>query len=279
MEKRAPETLALSHLSALFREKKHGELYEELKKNISSLHSHVSQNGEKETLSDLYCCLGILHFDLMNFSDAEKQFLCAIQRDPDNLAARLLLCSAFVEQGRFDAAKMESAPLRASSYYPVLLHSVLSRIYQNESRLSRALYHWKKVVHETGTTKRNLSRLHFLESEVHIQQNFSSYSTAHYEVSYEPVFEKNRERILSPLLSMVDQARWSLNRRFKASPRDTTKIVIYREESFHSLLGNNDPNTEAFFSFDDGKLRIALRGEETTDISNLRPVIFHEYVH
>jgi len=263
----------------LFREGQHETLYKSLSDKISHINDYASQKGAQQSFSDLFASLGVLLMGNMQFTDAEEMFGSALKMDENNNIARLLLAENYTEEGQFEQAENAVRPLASSPYYPVRLSALMSKIDQHNNRISSAIGHWERVLERINPGVSENLHLRFLESELNVQKNFHTYSTSHYIIRYDPIFEDSRERVLSPILAIVDEARLRLNRRFGFNPSGKTILHIYTQDAFDSLIDGSFHNLEAFFDAEDGKLRIAIKGDATSDIRLLKPAIFHEYVH
>ena len=263
----------------LFREGRHESLYDSLRDKIIRGYDSTSQKEAQQSFSDLYACLGVLLMENMQFTDAEEIFGAALKVDKNNNIARLLLGENYIEEEQFERAEDAVRPLASSLYYPVRLNALMSKIDQHNNQISSAIRHWERVLERINPGVSERLRLRFLESELNVQQNFHTYSTSHYVIRYDPIFEDSRERVLSPILAIVDEARLRLNRRFGVNPSGKTILHIYTQDAFDSLLNGSFRNLEAFFDAEDGKLRIAIKGDATSDVRLLKPAIFHEYVH
>jgi tetratricopeptide (TPR) repeat protein len=255
------------------------DIYDQLLNIINNPGPLLRKKNKIRVLSDLYCCLGFLHLKTLNFTRAAEYFITAKERDSSNLVCVMLLGEAYIEQGRFEESGNVIRQIESSSYYPVKLSSIFSRLFQHKNRIDRAIYHWKRVIDRIDPGPKELFRLRFLESEQYVEREFITYSTAQYEVKYDPVFQMNHDKIISKILSNVNEARLKLNKRFGINPSDKTRIIVFSQKRMNKLMGGNYPLLEAFYSLEDGKLRIILRNDSERTIANLRPVIFHEYTH
>ena len=92
-------------------------------------------------------------------------------------------------------------------------------------------------------------------------------------------FEDAKETVISPLLTMVDEVKESLDKRLNASPANKIMILVYSEETFNSLLGGAFRRIEGFFSFEDAKIRLAVKSRSLQDVRFLKSTICQEYIH
>lgn len=255
------------------------EIYEGLNREIRRLRFTLGFEENMPVLSDLHVCLALIQMEVLNHPMAEELLDLSLKLEPGNPIALAVLGDVLAEEGRFDAAFEQITPLLSSPYFPVRIHALQSRIHQRNNRIERAIYHWNRVLERIDPGPDEIFRLRFLESERLVQERFLTYSTAHYVVRYEPVFRKERENLIGPILTMVDEARWRLDRRFGVSPGDKTMVLIYSDQTLKTMLGGRMEQLEAFFNLEDGKLRISIRDDWRDSLQKLRPVIFHEYVH
>ena len=265
-------------LMSYYKARKYKTFLNLLEKNI--IEESEAGGGKKgEALSDLYACAGLLFMDNLYFSRAEDWFKKSLKADENNKMALLFQSENFAQEGRFDLALANIRPLLVSPYFPVRLSALLSRIEQHQNQISNAIYQWKRVLERIEPSPHETFRLKFLESELYIQRHFLTYSTARYEVRYDPIFEDTKETVISPLLAMVDEVRESLDKRLNAIPANKIMILVYSEETFNSLLGGAFRRIEGFFSFEDAKIRLAVKSRSLQDVRFLKSTICHEYVH
>ena len=274
-----PEIPEQSDFRELLDNEKYREIHKQLKWKTLEMARAEYDESDKRKIADMYCCMGLAELATVNFHLAEKSFRNALDFYDRSGAARMLLADTYAREGRFEDAHNTVLPLLKSAYLPVRLSDVLSRIYQHKNRISRAMEHWERVLDRIRPGGEEMVRYYFLQTELYVQNHFLTYSTSHYEVKYDPAFQNSREEIISPLLSMVEEARWRLNKRFGVTPDDKTIINIYAENTMNKILGGSLLQMEAFFNTEDGKLRVTVLENMKNNIKRLRPIIFHEYVH
>lgn len=279
IEEDYPGLLDKSMILDLFMEEEYKDVFDTLKEAVPKLWAKMGGEKERKKASLLYTAMITVALQVYDLGTAEDSAKQAISYDKDNQIASLLLGETYARQGRFGKAEDTVRPLLSSGFYPVGLSALMSRIYQHKGQIARALDAWEKVHDRIEPDGAETFRLIFLNFELQAHRTFHTYSTVNYEVKYDPAFEKRREKVLTPLLSIVDEARWKLNRRFRVSSPNKTVISLYGEEMMRKHLGMVMLNLEGFYSFQDDQIRIGVPDTAIDQIEILRPVIFHEYVH
>lgn len=274
----AKSKIDTTDLMTYYKERKYKNFINLLEKSLIE-EEEASGSKKGAVFSDLYACVGLLFMENLYFSRAEDWFKKSLKADDQNKMALLFQSENFAQEGRFDLALTNIRPLLVLPYFPVRLSALLSRIEQHQNQISNAIYQWRRVLERIEPSPQDAFRLKFLDSELFIQRNFLTYSTARYEVRYDPIFENTRETVISPLLKMLDEVRESLDKRLNVSPANKIMILVYSEETFNSLLGGAFRPLEGFFSFEDAKIRVAVKLRALQDIRFLKYTICHEYVH
>jgi len=266
-------------MAAMFYENQFQRLWDELNAAIGNFWKIPNGRERLSALSYLISAqaLILMHYD--DYPSARITLEKAVHLDPSNAPSRLLLAEALAGEGDFRQAQQVVEPLLHQGPHPVRLSALLSLIAQHNALMEKALYHWNRVMEQIRPSQADEFRRKFLEAEVFVEKRFRTYSTQKYIIRYESVFEDRKDKVLGPVMAMVDEASTILNKRFGMRPDNRTLIILYSEPTMNRLIGEIFPMMEAFFSLEDSNLRISIRSEYEEDIRVLRPIIIHECVH
>jgi len=209
---------------------------------------------------------GVLFLENGNFEDAIRSFEQVKDHFPDAL---LGLGFAHYSLKEYDKAKtwLESSLQVKDS---LLARKVLARIEYINNNLQAAFDHAKAGLSIREDTE--LRNFHDqMKKELAVQRNYIKEVSSHFDFYYDGYEQRDTGRTVAELL---ENAYSDIGRDLGFFPDNAIQVIMYTSRDFHDVT-HTPAWTGGLF---DGKIRVPLKGAGN-DLSLLKRVLYHEYVH
>lgn len=209
---------------------------------------------------------GVNALEAGRFEEAIVSLQQVTDRFPD---AILGLGFAHFSLGEYDEAKewLESYIVINDSLLP---RKLLSRIAYSGSDLQSALDHARAglAIKEDPDLRRLEERI---AKELVIQKDYIKEVTSHFDFYYDGYEQRDTGRVVTRIL---EDAYAEIGKDIGYYPRSAIHVIMYTNKAFHEVT-DTPAWTGGLF---DGKIRVPLKGAGN-DLSLLRKILYHEYVH
>jgi len=199
-----------------------------------------------------------------------EEAIASLQQVTDFFPDAILgLGFAHFSLGHYDDAKkwLESYIVINDSLLP---RKLLSRIAYENSDLKAALDHARAglAIKEDPDLRRFKERI---IKELNVQKDYVKEVTSHFDFYYDGYEQRNIGRIVAGIL---EDAYADIGKNIGYYPASAIQVIMYTNKDFHEVT-DTPTWTGGLF---DGKIRVPLKGAEN-ELSLLRRILFHEYVH
>lgn len=199
-----------------------------------------------------------------------EEAIASLQQVTDYFPDAILgLGFAHFSLGHYDDAKkwLESYVTINDSLLP---RKLLSRIAYANGDLKAALDHARAglAIKEDPDLRRFKERI---KKEIDVQTDYVKEVTSHFDFYYDGYEQRDTGRIVAGIL---EDAYADIGKNIGYYPASAVQVIMYTNKDFHEVT-DTPAWTGGLF---DGKIRVPLKGAGN-DLSLLRRILFHEYIH
>lgn len=236
----------------------------------SVLREVESRGSEKDTAVAYYVAAKT-EFEAGQFASAQHDFETALGFDPENPAILNYYGATLVRTGNpLDAISYAEraariAPDSADAF------AVLGYAQFAAGRLPAALESWRKSI-SLRPDRSLLAMIDRAERESRAETGYSERDSSHFALKYEG--RQSTQSFRDQLIEVLEADYRDLSGQFGSEPRSSIQVVLYTDQAFFDVT--RAPAWSG--AFNDGRLRIPLRGVDTVT-PELARVLRHELTH